>query len=132
MISARLSSPLALSNIPVPRSGTDDNDSGIVRFDIWVSENYGPFSQWQRSVATTSERFVGTAGSTYRFFSTATDGVGHMESVKSLAEATTTFSLNSWQYPPSVLDANDDNLVSPIDVLLIISHLNLLGAGFSV
>jgi RHS repeat-associated protein len=72
-------------------SGQDDaGGSGIARFDIYVSDNGGPFTLWQSfPVTQTSATFTATLGHTYGFYSVATDNVGNVQSVPAGAEAST-------------------------------------------
>jgi hypothetical protein len=61
-------------------SGTDDaNGSGVASYDVYVSDNSGPFTLWRDAVTATSAPFTGQAGHAYDFFSVATDNVGHRQ-----------------------------------------------------
>ncbi|MCA9261346.1 MAG: hypothetical protein KDA61_19155, partial [Planctomycetales bacterium] len=70
-------------SIDVSWSGADDAGispgSGIAFFDVFVSENGGPFSRWQTRTSETSATFEGQTGNTYSFYSIAIDGVGLAE-----------------------------------------------------
>jgi hypothetical protein len=68
-----------------------DADAGLDNFDLYVSENGGPFTPWVTRTSSTQATFFGSAGSTYRFYSLARDAVGNLEAAKGIAEATTTF-----------------------------------------
>lgn len=72
-------------------SGTDEHGlgSGIATYDISVSDNGGPFVPFLSGTSQTSAPFAGVEGHTYRFFSVATDQLGHVEAAKTTAEATT-------------------------------------------
>src|SRR5207253_556322 len=70
-------------------SGTDVG-SGVSGYDVFVSENGGPFTFWQVGATATSAIFYGRANSTYSFYSIAFDQVGNRETAKTTAEATTT------------------------------------------
>ncbi|PYS58735.1 MAG: hypothetical protein DMF74_22960 [Acidobacteria bacterium] len=70
-------------------SGTDAG-SGIGGYNVFVSENGGPFTFWQLGTTATSAIFYGRANSTYRFYSIAFDLVGNQETAKTSAETTTT------------------------------------------
>jgi hypothetical protein len=70
-------------------SGTDAG-SGISHFNIFVSDNGGPFTAFQTNATGTSATFSGQVGHTYGFYSIATDLVGNVEGAKSAAEASTT------------------------------------------
>ena len=69
-------------------SGTDIG-SGIVSYNIYVSDNGAPFAIWQSATAVTSATYSGQIGHTYGFFSIATDGAGNMQAAKSVADTTT-------------------------------------------
>ncbi len=74
-------------------SGTDDaSGSGIGSYDIYVSDNGGPFTQWLAGTTATSAAYVGAPGHTYSFFSVATDNVGNVEALANTAQASTTIS----------------------------------------
>jgi hypothetical protein len=80
------------TSFTVQWSGTDVG-SGIAVYNIYVSENGGPFSVWLQSATATSGTFTGTAGSTYAFYSIARDLAGNLENGKSVAETSTTISV---------------------------------------
>jgi RHS repeat-associated protein len=63
--------------------------SGFGKFDVYVSDNGGPFSIWQQGTSNTSAFFPGVAGHTYGFAVIATDNVGQIESAKTGADAET-------------------------------------------
>jgi hypothetical protein len=60
--------------------------SGALTFDIFVSDNGGPFTPFQTATAATSATFTGVAGHTYGFFSIATDAAGNKEPMKTRAD----------------------------------------------
>ena len=71
-------------------SGSDDaNGSGIAFYDVYVSDNGGPFTPFQVATSQTSATFTGQVGHTYGFYSVATDNVGHRQATPSAAQATT-------------------------------------------
>ncbi len=78
--------------IPVSWTGTDDTGgSGIATFDVFVSDNGGPFTAFQTATAATTANFIGDFGHTYGFFSVATDAVGHVQPTPGTAQTMTTF-----------------------------------------
>ena len=80
-------------------SGSDDTGgSGIGAYDIYVSDNGGPFTAFQTATAATSAPFTGTPGDIYSFYSVATDNVGHRQPTPA-AQASTTIIPDS--APPS-------------------------------
>ncbi len=72
-------------------SGSDDTGgSGIASYDVFVSENGGPFVAFQTATTATSATFTGANGHTYSFYSVATDHVGNVQPTSAAAQATTT------------------------------------------
>jgi RHS repeat-associated protein len=85
--------PLPATSSPtftVTWSGQDDpGGSGVASFDVFVSDNGGPFTPFILNVPQTSAVFTGQAGHTYAFYSVATDNVGNREATPSAAQAST-------------------------------------------
>ena len=75
-------------------TGTDKG-SGIVSYNIYVSDNGGPFTVWQPAVSTSVSPFTGQPGHTYGFYSIATDGAGNVQAAKNVADSTTTVSASA-------------------------------------
>jgi hypothetical protein len=75
-------------------SGSDDADgtpgSGVASFDIFVSDNGGPFTLWLDDTTATSAVFPAQEGHTYAFYSVAKDNVGHVERTPAAAQASAT------------------------------------------
>ncbi len=59
-----------------------------VTFDIFVSDNGGPFTPFMTATTTTFATFQGVPGHTYRFFSVAADADGNREPMKTRPEIT--------------------------------------------
>ena len=75
----------------VPWAGQDDaGGSGIASFDIYVSDDGGPFTAWLTGTQMTSATYTGQDGHTYAFYSVATDNVGHVQTTPATAQTTTT------------------------------------------
>ena len=71
-------------------SGQDDpGGSGIAFYNIYVSDDGGPFTLWQSDTTATSATYTGVAGHTYGFYSVATDNVGNVQATPTAAQATT-------------------------------------------
>jgi RHS repeat-associated protein/uncharacterized repeat protein (TIGR01451 family) len=70
-------------------SGSDGKGSGIASYDIFVSDNGGPFAQVLTGTNLTSTTFAGQVGHTYGFYCVATDNVGFIEAAPNHAQATT-------------------------------------------
>jgi len=72
-------------------SGQDDpGGSGIALYDIYVSDDGGPFTPFLLGTTDTSATFTGVTGHNYGFYSVATDNVGHREDHVAVADTTTT------------------------------------------
>jgi len=88
-----LSAVTSSATFVVSWSGIDDADgapgSGIASFDVFVSDNSGPYTLFQAATANISADFNGQYGHTYRFFSIATDNLGFTELYSEFVEATT-------------------------------------------
>jgi uncharacterized repeat protein (TIGR01451 family) len=91
---APLPATTTATSFNVSWSGMDDGSgptgSGIAMFDIYVSDNNGAYTRWQDDTTLSAAQFTGQTGHTYRFYSVATDNVGHIEQKSPIAEATTT------------------------------------------
>jgi uncharacterized delta-60 repeat protein len=81
------------SSIILSYSGSDFG-SGIRNYEIYYSVNSGPFQIFTYS-SDTSVLFTGNMVSTYSFFSIAIDSVGNRENMKTIAEATISFTVGS-------------------------------------
>lgn len=75
------------TSFTVSWAGTDSG-SGIASYNIYTSTNGGAFTLWQSAVSTTSATFTGTVGNTYGFLSQATDKVGNVEALRTMADTT--------------------------------------------
>ena len=75
--------------IPLQLSGTDTGGSGIGGYNVYVSDNGGPFTLGLQNVMGPIATFTGVTGHRYAFFSQAEDGVLNLEPLKNTAEATT-------------------------------------------
>ncbi|HZH98977.1 MAG TPA: RHS repeat-associated core domain-containing protein, partial [Fimbriimonadaceae bacterium] len=92
----QLPSVVQVQPFTVRWSGDDNGGSGISSFDVLVSTNGGAYQVWQNDTTETSATFTPTNGSTYRFYSVATDKVGHVESAPGSFDTQTLASTNSW------------------------------------
>jgi RHS repeat-associated protein len=70
-------------------SGSDGAGPGIAGFNVFVSDNGGPFTAFQTNTTATSAQFTGQFGHTYGFYSVATDNAGLAQPTPSAAQATT-------------------------------------------
>jgi len=79
------------TSFTVTWSGQDDpGGSGVAFYNIYESEDGGPYALWQSDTTQTSATFTGNYGHTYAFYSVATDNVGNQEATPSAAQASTT------------------------------------------
>ncbi len=85
-------------------TGQDGQGSGIAGYDIFVATNQAPYGLWLQGTTNSSAAFTGSVGSTYAFYSIATDGVGHRELPPAVAEALTLVAATAPTNAPSLLD----------------------------
>ncbi|HEV3344423.1 MAG TPA: carboxypeptidase regulatory-like domain-containing protein [Pirellulales bacterium] len=119
------------STFHVSWSGSDTGGPGIASFDVYVSDNGGPFTVWLTGTTQTSATYQGTLGHGYGFYSVATDAAAHRQTTPSTAQATTQAVLK---------DANGEYVASVyLDVLARLPDLgglaywtNLLDGGTTV
>lgn len=112
-------------------NGSDEQrGSGIAGYDIFVSTDDGPFVLWQQATTETSASFDGEVNHSYRFYSVATDNVGHREPAPDGFDTETTLARPlPWQNARNHFDVNDDDAVVPLDVLIVVNKLNRDGPG---
>ena len=72
----------------------------IAYYDIYVSDNGGPFTLWQSQSTGTGSLYNGTSGHTYAFYSLVTDTAGNRETPPLQPQAQTTVILNTT--PPTI------------------------------
>ncbi|MGF7139523.1 LamG-like jellyroll fold domain-containing protein [Roseimarinus sediminis] len=77
------------NNFMVEWTGSDVG-AGIQHYDVFVLENDTLLYNWLRNNTDESAEFQGSIGSSYKFYSMATDQVGHLENEKDQYEAQTT------------------------------------------
>jgi len=76
--------------LTVSWSGTDAG-SGVAEFDVYYTQNGGPITPWLIGTELTSANFFqAVPGSTYAFYSIATDAVGYREDISVIPDASTT------------------------------------------
>jgi hypothetical protein len=86
-----LPSAESTGSFTVTWSGKDDiGGSGVGSYNIYVSDNGGPYTLWQPVTTQTSAAFTGINGHTYAFYSVATDNAGNVQPAPAAAQATTT------------------------------------------
>jgi len=100
------------TSFSVTWSGEDDTGgSGIASYNIYVSDDGGPFTAFETDTTATSATFTGVNGNTYDFYSVATDNVGNVQPTPASAQATTLVDVTPppSQPAPPVLVAADDS-----------------------
>ena len=76
-----------LTSFLVQWTGQDDADgSGVQSYDLYVSDNSGPWTQWLTRSTNTSAVFTGQPSHTYGFYSVARDNVGNLEPAHAAAD----------------------------------------------
>jgi hypothetical protein len=60
-------------------TGDDKDESGVMFYDVYVSEDSGPYRCWMKMTDRTSALFEGQPGHSYAFYSIATDLAGNVE-----------------------------------------------------
>lgn len=71
-------------------TGSDGAGSGVATYDIFASDNDGPYVLWLNDTTLTSASYSGINQHSYRFYAVATDNLGFVEQSAQSAEATTT------------------------------------------
>ena len=118
--------PLAVltTNFMVNWFGTDDpSGSGVASYDIYVSDNGGPWQPWQTANPATSATYSGQLGHSYYFYSVAHDNSGNVEVVPG-GFAMTFVSTNRLPILPPIADQT--NIVgNPVVLTNVASGSNL-------
>jgi hypothetical protein len=78
--------------------GGSSPTAGVATFDVFVSDNGGPFTTFQTATTATSATFTGVPGHSYGFFSIATDAAGNREPMKTGPDVVVTISAT----PPTI------------------------------
>ncbi len=77
------------TSFTVSWAGTDGAGPGIADYDVFVSDDGGPFTPFETNTTLTSATFTGQSGHTYGFSSVATDYAGLAQLAPAAAQATT-------------------------------------------
>jgi hypothetical protein len=114
------------TNVPeeftVSWTSEDGSGSGAASYDVYVSDNDGPFTLWL-TTQEVSATYHGEVDHTYRFYSVATDGVGLVETDSNVAEAETTVLHLPWTNPANIYDVNGRDGTTVLDALVVIIEL---------
>ncbi len=104
----------ASTSFLVAWSGSDDTGgSGIASYQVYDSDNGGPFVLFQNATTQTSATFTGQIGHTYGFYSVATDNVGNVQAIPTAAQATT-FVAYALSGSPSTIVVNNGRSFSGV------------------
>lgn len=86
------------SSLTIRWSGSDGlNGSGVVTYDVYVSNNGAVFTPFIIGTTQTSAVFTGQHGHTYGFYSIATDALGNRQATPPVAQAITQISIATLQ-----------------------------------
>jgi hypothetical protein len=106
---ATLPASLMDTNFILAWFGTDDlGGSGVSSYDVYVSDNGGPWVVWLSNTTTNSATFSGQAGHYYYFYSRARDNAGNVEPAPASLQAQTFVSANQ---PPALQPLADHTAV---------------------
>ena len=104
------------TNFTVGWFGNDDpNGSGVANYDIYVSDNGGPWQPWELAISATNATYNGQPGHTYEFYSVAHDNSGNVQPTPIYPEAATFVSTNQ---PPTLPPIADQTLIVGNDLVL--------------
>jgi len=98
----------AETDLLISWAGADDaGGSGAATYDLYVSDNSGPFFALIRGATSTSIPFIADPGHTYAFYTVARDHVGHVEAPPLTPDAMISIALPADTTGPEVLDLVD-------------------------
>ena len=78
--------------------GGSDAGSGVSHYDVYVSKDGEPFLPYLQRVARDSTLFAGERGSTYGFYTIATDQLGNREAPKTEPDAVTAVGVSAEEF----------------------------------
>jgi hypothetical protein len=81
--------------------------SGISSYDVYVSDDNGPFTLWLAATALTLASYTATEGHSYQFYTRARDRAGNLEAAPASPDANTIAGTISGS-PPEVLSVSYD------------------------
>jgi RHS repeat-associated protein len=112
---SKISTLPATTNMPnftVAWTGSDSG-SGVVSYDIYVSDTGSEFKIWKKATTDTSATYSGIIGHTYTFYSIATDGVGRTQTTPSAQISTQLIAANN---APSQLVLNPSQVAENVAI----------------
>jgi hypothetical protein len=106
---AALPATVTDTNFTVSWFGTDDpGGSGVRWYDVYVSDNGGPWAAWQSSATANTATYSGQPGHYYFFYSCAWDNAGNVEPAPATYQAQTFISDN---HPPTLQPLADQTAI---------------------
>ncbi len=136
------------NSVTLTWSGTDDpGGTGVAFYDLFVSKDGAPFMLHASEIDSTAYLFSGAPGSTYEFYTLATDNVGNREEEKTAGEGGEVLlgdgcvtnltlsgvTLSSGNYRSAgQLTANNITIAAPLDVKFYSDTAILIQNNFSV
>jgi hypothetical protein len=94
---------------PVAWTGDDSNEAGVATYDLYVSDNGGPFTLLLDDTPVTRTLFTGTAGHDYRFYTVASDNLGVEEATPPVADQTVSI------HPANTVGTNKTKTFTDVD-----------------
>jgi hypothetical protein len=105
----------ASPSFTVSWSGSDPGGPGIASYNVYVSDNGGPFTPWLTNTTQTSATFNGQAGHSYGFYSVAIDANGLQQPAPTAAQAATTIPMPGNNNPGNSNPGNNNPGNHPIE-----------------
>jgi len=94
-------------------NGTDDTDgSGVRDYDLFLAQDSANYATYLSSSTDSIITFNGVVGSTYYFFTLATDNTGNRELLKSLPDLTLVFDTTTLSPPVFTLNSDSINALN--------------------
>lgn len=116
---AALPPAVSQATFDVSWSGSDDaGGSGLRTFDVYVSDNGGPWQLWLGAVTQTTATYEGESAHRYAFYSIGRDNSGNVEPAPASADA---FTLVSNNRPPALAPIADQNV--NVNATLVITNV---------
>jgi hypothetical protein len=104
--------------------GNDGDDgTGIRSYDLYVSDNGGPYTRWIENSEATTATFSGAYGRQYSFYSVAMDNARNREVAPINADLIVRI-VSPGHNVELNEDVNDDGNVTALDALLVINFIN--------
>jgi hypothetical protein len=128
------------TNFQVQWSGSDQ-DSGILDYTVFFSEDGSPFTPWLQNTEATSETFRGEPGRTYSFYSIARDRAGNLEDAPNVPDSTVQVAVDATSPASDVVLSGVGILATvgypgsaaqPIAIYVILNNLGSSNETFTV